>query len=75
MDKWQPIETAPEDTLILLYKAFDGFETPCVVVGELSTHKGRLHHLWCGPYAGTINVFNGEVSGWDEKFTHWRGLN
>ena len=71
---WKPIdENTPQDELILLRKDFKQYETPCIVVGEIFTFKGEVHHAWRGPYEETIKIFKGETS-WDEKFTHWAPL-
>ena len=70
--KWKSIETAPEDVLILLRKDFPGVETPMVVVGMVTSFKGKVHHLWNGPYDGVVNEF-GRI-GNSETFTHWLEL-
>lgn len=73
--KWQPIETAPMDTLVLLRKDFKGTETPLVVVGEVITFKGVVHHLWRGGYDACVKIYKDEVDkGWDEKFNLWLPL-
>ena len=72
MTDWNTIDTCPEDKLVLLRKDFSGVETPMVVVGELTTFKGKVHHLWRGPYEGTVKEFSN--IGFKEHFTHWADL-
>lgn len=72
MVEWKSIETAPFDTLILMKKDFEGFETPMVVVGEVINFKGATHYLCRGPYDDVIDTFN-EI-GDAEKPTHWANL-
>lgn len=72
---WEPIETAPLDTSILLMKKFNSVNTPCIVVGEVIKFNDNLHHLWKGAYEETIDIFCQEVDPeWDQRFTHWQKI-
>lgn len=76
MSEWKKIDSAPEDELILMMKRFPDVDTPCIVVGEVVRFKGNIHHLWRGPYDGTVKLYKEEVDKqWDEKFTYWQELN
>lgn len=75
VNEWKDIRTCPKDTIVLLKKEFDEVETPCVVIGEITSFNGEVHHLWRGAYTGVVDLYKNEIAPyWDEKFTHWKEL-
>jgi len=66
---FNPISEAPLDTLIIFKKVFKDIETPLIVVGEVVTFKGKIHHLYRGGYEETIHLYKQQTKeDWDEKF-------
>ena len=66
--QWKTIDTVPQDKLVLLRKNFKNAETPLIVVGEVFTFKGKVHHAWRGAYDESINIYKKVDKNWDEKF-------
>ena len=71
--KWNDISTVPEEKIVLLRKDFDECETPLVVIGEVINMNGKVHQLYRGGYAETVNVY--KTYGFEDNcFTHWAPL-
>jgi len=68
--QWKTIDdSTPQDELILLRSSVPDIDTPLVVVGELTTFKGKLHHLWRGTYDKTVVEFR--QHGFKDVFQQW----
>jgi len=69
---WKDIdETTPQDELVLLRKNFEAAETPLIVIGEVVTFRGAVHHLSRGAYDNSIKCYKEVDPKWDEKFAQW----
>lgn len=56
---WNPIETAPKDKNILL-KQECGKSIPMIVIGEISTFKGKNVIFFNAAYEDTVRLFTGK---------------
>lgn len=62
MREWQPIETAPKDTAVMLYAG-----------GYLIGHFSTFYNLWCTETDGMGTPGERMLNSWLQP-THWRPL-